>query len=278
MASKAELVLSAFVAASRPLVRLLIRSGATYTVASERLRQLFVDEAVAEIQARGMKPTSSAVSLLSGVHRKDLRARELGAPREAAPAEPPATDAAPLGLIGQVVGSWMSDPRYLDGTTPRVLKRGAEPGSFDQLVQGVSTDVGPRAVLDEMLRLNVVKLDGDRIELDAMGMVPRGDFAAMAETLGVNLGDHAAAACTNLIDGSNLLEQALYVDEITAESAEVLHRAASRAWHPVLARVLRLAEQRSARDAAKERAEHRQARVRFGVYFYVEDSSKKEPE
>ena len=77
MASKLDLVLKAFVAANRPLVRLLIGRGATFPAVAERLRQLFVDEAVAEIRARGMKPTASAVSLLSGVHRKDLRAREL---------------------------------------------------------------------------------------------------------------------------------------------------------------------------------------------------------
>lgn len=281
MASAVELVLQAFQAAVRPLVRLLIRRGATYPVVAERLRQLFVEEAVAEIRARGMKPTSSAVSLLSGVHRKDLRQRELGVGKPsqaAAPADASVTGEAPLGLIGQIVGRWMSDPLYLDGARPRSLQRGAEPGSFDQLVQGVSTDVGPRAVLEEMLRLEVVRMDGERIELDTAGMVPRGDFAAMAGTLGQNLGDHAAAACANLLDGRNLLEQAIYVDEISGESAEVLHQTATRAWRPVLARVLRVAEKRIARDAVKEDEAGRQARIRFGVYFHVEDPGKKESE
>ncbi len=278
MASKVDLVLKAFVAANRPLVRLLIGRGATFPAVVEQLRQLFVDEAVAEIQARGMKPTSSAVSLLSGVHRKDLRTRELGAAKGAASGPTSEAPPAPLGLIGQIVGRWMSDPLYLDGSTPRVLRRGADAGSFDHLVQGVSTDVGPRAVLEEMLRLNVVRVAGEDIELDTLGMVPRGDFAAMAEALGVNLSDHAAAACANLVDGRNLLEQAIYVDEISADSAQLLHEEATRSWRPVLTRVMRLAEKRVARDAVKESEERRQARVRFGVYFFVEDSSKKESE
>ena len=42
MASAVELVLQAFQAAVRPLVRLLIRRGATYPVVAERLRQLRV--------------------------------------------------------------------------------------------------------------------------------------------------------------------------------------------------------------------------------------------
>ncbi|MBS0434535.1 MAG: hypothetical protein JSR75_06530 [Proteobacteria bacterium] len=275
MASKLDLVLKAFVAANRPLVRLLIGRGATFPVVAERLRQLFVDEAVAEIRARGMKPTSSAVSLLSGVHRKDLRARELGAAKDVAPAAVEVAVAAPLGLIGQIVGRWMSDASYLDGKTPRVLQRGSGHGSFDELVQGISTDVGPRAVLDEMLRLGVVRLDGERIELDTLGMVPRGDFAAMAEALGLNLADHAAAACANLVEGRNLLEQAIYVDAISPDSARLLHEAATRAWRPVLARVLRLADKRVARDAVKEEEARRQSRVRFGVYFYAEDGDEK---
>lgn len=278
MASKVDLVLKAFVAANRPLVRLLIGRGATFPAVLEQLRQLFVEEAVAEIQSRGMKPTSSAVSLLSGVHRKDLRTRELGPAKDAATDASAEAPPAPLGLIGQIVGRWMSDPRYLDGEAPRALRRGAGDGSFDALVQGVSTDVGPRAVLEEMLRLQVVRVDGDRIELDTLGMVPRGDFAAMAEALGVNLRDHAAAACANLVDGRNLLEQAIYVDEISADSAQLLHEAATRSWRPVLTRVMRLAEKRVARDAVKESEDRRQARVRFGVYFFTEDSSKKEPE
>lgn len=273
MASKVDLVLKAFVTANRPLVRLLIGRGATFPAVMEQLRQLFVEEAIAEIQRRGMKPTSSAVSLLSGVHRKDLRAREHGAAKAVSP-----STSAPLGLIGQIVGRWMSDPLYLDGAKPRALQRGAEPGAFDQLVQSVSTDVGPRAVLEEMLRLAVVRVDGERIELDTRGMVPRGDFAAMAEALGVNLRDHAAASCANLIDGRNLLEQAIYVDEISPESAHLLHQAATRAWRPAFARVMRLAEKRFARDAVKEIEARRQARVRFGVYFFIEDSSEEKSE
>ena len=281
MASKVELVLKAFVAANRPLVRLLLGRGATFPVVAEQLRQLFVEEAVAEIQRRGGKPTSSAVSLLSGVHRKDLRAREPGGAKATQAAQSQAAEhAAPasLGLIGQVVGRWMSDPKFLDGSTPRALQRGSEPGSFDELVQGVSTDVGPRAVLEEMLRLDVVRVEDEHIVLDTLGMVPRGDFAAMSEALGLNLHDHAAAACANLIEGRNLLEQAMYVDEISPESAHLLHEAASRAWRPVLARVLRLADKRVAHDAAKEVEARRQARVRFGVYFYAEDGKDKEPE
>lgn len=277
MKSKLELVLSAFTVAARPLVRLLIRQGVTYPGAAERLRGLFIEESVSEIRERGMKPTSSAVSLLSGVHRKDLRSRDLDQPAAlATPAVQTSTEGqnaagTPLGLIGQVVGRWMADERFTDGKRARALRRGGASDDFDALVQGVSTDVGPKAILEEMLRLGVVRLEGELIELDTQGMVPRGDFAAMSEAMGLNLRDHALAACANLVDGRNLLEQALYVDGISAESAERLHQTATRAWRPVLARVLREAEKRSAHDEEKLDATQRPARVRFGVYFQLDE-------
>lgn len=167
--------------------------------------------------------------------------------------------------VSRQLACWSSVSVSASCRPPRVLQRGDAPDGFDALVQGVSTDVGPRAVLDEMLRLGVVRVEDERIELDTMGMVPRGD--------------HAAAACANLEEGRNLLEQAVYVDEISPDSAQLLHQAATRAWQPVVTRVLRLADKRVAHDAAKEDEARRQVRVRFGVYFYAEDANhKKESE
>ena len=93
--------------------------------------------------------TDSAVSLLSGVHRRDVRELTRGQAAAAVPAQ-----SGPLGMAAQVVARWMHDPSFqtTDGHT-RVLPRGGEGASFDALVAGVSRDVRPRAVLDELLRL-----------------------------------------------------------------------------------------------------------------------------
>lgn len=275
MDSQAHVLLRAFAAATRPLVRLLIRRGVTYPVAADALRRLFIGEAMNELQARGMKPTGSAVSLLSGVHRKDLRAREeaRGVGSEGTHGAAP-----PLGLVGEVVGRWLSDARWAGKGRPRTLRRGTDEHSFDALVAAVSTDVGPRAVLDEMIRLQVVQVEGDAIRLDAQGMAPQGDFSAMAQALSDNLGDHASAAAANLLDQRGLLEQALYVDDIAPQSAHELHRAAARAWRVAFGSVMRVAQQRHARDVASLEPEQRHARVRFGVYFHLDEQAQPAPE
>jgi hypothetical protein len=57
----------------RPLVRLLVRHGVTYPVFATALKRVFLDAAIDELRERAMAQTDSAVSLLSGVHRRDVR-------------------------------------------------------------------------------------------------------------------------------------------------------------------------------------------------------------
>ena len=89
-------------------------------------------------------------------------------------------DAARGALAGEVVARWLGDPSYLDADQqPRALSRGLVPAGFDALVQAISSDVRPRAVLDELLRLGVVELDetGAEVRLRAAGFGPLAEWA-----------------------------------------------------------------------------------------------------
>ena len=57
----------------RPLVRLLMKNGITYPVLTDVLRELFVDVAVNDLLTDPKSRTDSRVSVLSGVHRKEIR-------------------------------------------------------------------------------------------------------------------------------------------------------------------------------------------------------------
>ena len=57
-----------------PLARLLVANGVGYTQLAARLKPVFMAAAQAELQASDKKTTDAAISLLSGVHRKDVRA------------------------------------------------------------------------------------------------------------------------------------------------------------------------------------------------------------
>ena len=267
MAARAAVVLSSVLRVMRPLARLLVRSGVPYPAFATALKHVFVEAARDELAARSMAQTDSAVTLLSGVHRRDVRNLGRAASSRKIAAEEPRS------LPGEVIARWLSDPSYLDaGGSPRVLARGgeAETGTFDALVAGVSVDVRPRAVLDELVRLGAVREDEFGLHLVGAGFAPRKDFEELSRLFADNLADHAAAAAANLQGDRNFLEQSVYVDEITGTSAERLQKVSVQAWKQALKTVMAEAQARFDDDAAKADAGQRRHRARFGVYFYTD--------
>ena len=271
MTSRNSIVEATVLRVMRPLVRLLVRHGVTYPAFATALKRVFLDAAIDELGERAMAQTDSAVSLLSGVHRRDVRTLTR------APAARARAAAVPLSLAGEVVARWLSDAAYQDRRRrPRALER----AEFDAMVASVSSDVRGRAMLDELLRLGVVSEKEGGIVLNAGGFAPRQGFTEMAELFAANVADHAAAATANLQGEANFLEQAMYVDRLTAESVQRLQRAAVRAWAKALPPVLAEAQACSEADSGKAVAAANAAkvgqagaaapgqRVRFGVYFY----------
>ncbi len=57
----------------RPLVRLMLRKGVTYLVFADLLKEVFVEVADREFRLGDKASTDSRISLLTGVHRKDVR-------------------------------------------------------------------------------------------------------------------------------------------------------------------------------------------------------------
>src|SRR3954462_7097701 len=71
----------------RPLVRLCIRSGTTFPALAQLLRELYVNVAEHDFGLQGKEQTDSRVSLLTGIHRKEVsRLRGAGAPVATVPA------------------------------------------------------------------------------------------------------------------------------------------------------------------------------------------------
>jgi len=263
--SRSTLALAAVLKLFGPLARFLLRHGVAYPALAAALKQVFIDAARAELRASGRKQTDSAVSLLSGVHRRDVRTLGLAAPD-------PAVDEAqePMNLSSQVVARWLSDPAYLDADgEPLALPRYGEAPSFDSLVTATSSDIRARTLLAELERLGIAQNDGTAVRLLAPGFAPRQGFAETLALLRDNLRDHAAAATLNAGGEHNYLEQAVFVDELTAESVQHLHAVSARVWRQAFRTVMREAQARFDHDQANSTAQQRIHRARFGSYFYA---------
>lgn len=267
----------------RPMVRLMLAQGVTYPYLSNLLKGLFVELADKEFRLNDKPPTDSRVSLLTGVHRKDV-SRLRGEMASETEFVPPV-----VSLGGHLVAKWLGSPQYLDSEgTPLPLQRFASEGgeqSFEALVASVNSDIRSRVVLDEWLRLGVVHLDDDkRVCLNTQAFVPAEGFEEKLFYLGHNLHDHAAAAAHNLMGASvkgstPFLERSLHYDELSAESVAKLRKQAEqsgmRALLAVNQNAMKLEQQDKEAlqaDQKNQQSSHPQ-RITFGIYFYTEPAA-----
>ena len=260
--------------ALRPLVKLMLARGITFTYASELLKSLFVEVADRDFRLDGKVPTDSRVSLVSGVHRKEVsRLREVLESGEETMPEV-------ISLGAQVVAQWMGAAPYVDEAgQPRPLARFASEGaelSFEALVARVNRDIRPRVVLDEWLRLGVVNIDDDGLlRLHAGAFVPSKGFDEMSFYFGHNVHDHAAAAAHNLLGGEPpFLERSVHYDGLSADAVAQLARQASTLGMDTLVAVNKNALSLAKRGGTTSLPRQR---MTFGVYFYAETADASAP-
>lgn len=250
----------------RPLVRLILSKGFTYPMMIDLLKSAYVHVAKEEFTLDDKRQTDSRISLLTGVHRKDVRrlAHETSGP-DSMPAN--------VSLGSQLIALWLSQPDYLDERGhPRPLSRVAGKGSeasFEALVTSQSKDIRPRAVLDEWQRLGIVHVDeADCVCLNVEGFVPEKGFDEKAYYVGHNVHDHLAAGAHNLLNGTPpFLERSVYSDQISEASARELAELSRELGMHMLQSILRRAQELEERDARNNAAT---TRMNFGIYFYSE--------
>ncbi|HRP29459.1 MAG TPA: DUF6502 family protein, partial [Burkholderiaceae bacterium] len=170
----------------------------------------------------------------------------------------------------EVFARWSSDPHYRDAKgRPRKLARQGPAPSFEALAQSVTRDVHPRSLLDELLRLGLAAADAadDSVALVHDAFVPRGDAARMLGFLGDNVGDHLSGAVANVLgDGRRHFEQAVFADELSAQSLEATRATISAQWHALAAALVPQLEDAIAADRAAGRAQDQ--RLRIGLFSY----------
>ena len=257
----------------RPLVRLLMQNGITFPVLADLLRMLFVEVALTDLLINQKEQTDSRASLLTGVHRKEIRRlRKQETEPDAVP---------PIVTLGsQVIARWLGTPSYLDTHgQPLPLPRFTRPDmpgiSFEALVESVTTDVRPRAVLDDWINHGVVTLDADdRVRLNTAAFIPRSGSTEQIFYFARNMQDHMAAAAANIGSAgpAPFVDRSVHYDRLDPQAAAALEAAAREAAQRVLVEIngvaLRLVEGKAPDPAALATL-----RVNFGVYVYVEDEA-----
>ena len=259
----------------RPLVRLLIRSGVTFPQFAELVRGVYVDVAGKDVLGEQAR-SDSRVSLLTGVHRKEIRRlRESGID---AGSVPPAVT-----LNSQIINQWLTAARFTDAEgRPLALKRLAQKGdaaSFEALVRSVTTDVRPRAVLDEWLRQDIVRVQpDDRIALRETAFIPPAGQDSLLYYFARNLHDHIAAAAANIGEVAQgeprFLDLSVHYDRLSPESVALLQQEGRIAAQQLLVEINRRAHALAeAEDVAGIDPGAPTQRINLGVYLYMENET-----
>jgi len=209
-----------------PLARLCLANGMLFSRAEELLKQSFITAARSlqpDLPQHGMV---SRIAAATGLNRREVtRLVNNKAPRRNAKTP----------LAAEIIARWTAEPAYRDtNAAPRSLPRQGDAPSFESLARSITRDVHPRSILEELLRLEVVRHDQatDQITLLRGEYIPGKDQGELLAFLGDNTGDHLESAVANLVqDDIQHHDQAIFADELSEESVKALAPLIMANWH-----------------------------------------------
>ncbi len=252
---------------------MMLHYSVQYPYLADLLKITYVEEAT-RMPVPGKEQTDSRVSMLTGIHRMDVKRlrTELVTGKDAPPPN--------VSLGAQAVMRWTTNPEYLDGKgrpmpLPRLSSKGGGK-SFEALVQSISKDIRPRVVLDEWLRLGIARVDElDRVILVTDSFVPSHGLDEKLFYLGKNVHDHLSACEHNLTRSENhpLLERSIYFDHLSEESADTLKSYARQLSSQAMQAFGQKAMELQEKDSKNSEANNR---VTYGLYCYSSNEENKQ--
>jgi hypothetical protein len=262
-----SVLLATFKKVVKPLVRLFLEKGITYTLLLEELKQVFVEVASEEFKIDGKAQTDSRITLLTGVHRRDVNRFRNSSTK---------TQQLKTNFSAQLISQWLGNEKFLDENgRPKRLARSNKVNSndtFDDLVMSVSKDIRSRPVLDEWLRTNIITLDDEGyLHLNSEAFIPNDDLEQNLYYLGMNVHDHLAAAVNNTLNNPKMFERCVYYDNLTIGDITELHEITNKAGMDYLKLLNQKSIEASQTDKPNTKTSYEtKYRMNTGVYFYYE--------
>jgi hypothetical protein len=255
----------------RPLVRLLLKHAFPYKAFEAMARRVYVDVAMNDFSLAGRKPSISRAAILTGLTRKDVQALLEERAADGAQAEPRQYNRA-----ARVLTAWGREADFRSAAgVPLPLAMDGERG-FAELVRRHAGDVPVRAVLDELLRVDAVRLLEDgRVQVQQRAFVPLAGIVQKIGILGTDVGELVATIAHNIEHGATdprfqrkVMYEAIPLDVVpafralaAAQSQELLE------WLDVW-----LAERDIDHHPGRAGRNVPTARVGVGIHYFEEES------
>lgn len=189
----------------RPLARLAVRNGWLFTAVEHRLRQAYI---VAADDFSDGEATDSKVSIMTGLQRRDIARLR----REIAPQQ---SQRQPL---AEIISLWWDDPAY----DPTGLPIKGDGASFMTLARRIRKDVHPRTFLDLLIENGAVTEIEGKVILNTRSYQPPSGSEDQLAYLADNVGDHFAAAVSNVLDSAGNYDTAVHYNGLSASAIQQL--------------------------------------------------------
>jgi hypothetical protein len=257
----------------RPLVRMLLSSGISYHVFSDLVRWVYVDVAFKEFGIPRRKQTSSRVSVITGLSRKEVqKLRDLDIPNDE---DTPGR----YNRATRVISGWIRDSLFSDNDNNPLDLPLDGVASFSNLVKKYSGDMPVRAVLDELLNVGAVELQEDgRVKLMTRAYLPGADKKAKIEILGADVADLIVTINHNLEPKNRrpLFQRKVSYDNIPEEFLEQFKKVSSEESQALLEKLDKWLAIRD-RDVNPDVEGRGRKRVGLGIYYFEEDRENTPP-
>lgn len=164
----------------KPIARFCVRRSLKLQDIVEALKVALLEVANEEMEKSGATPSTSKLSIMTGVHRRDV-VRLLDEEKKERDDE---------GLLGRIIGQWRNDKRFCTvAGRPKVLESEGKESEFISLVRSVSKDVNPYAVLFELERVGAIERSKSGVKLRSQVFIPVGNVRQGLQLLASDAGD-----------------------------------------------------------------------------------------
>ena len=251
----------------RPLVRILLRNGVSYRTFSDLAKWVYVDVATKEFDIKGRKQSTSRVSVITGLSRKEVkRMRQLPRPDDRVSSER-------YNRAARVIAAWRRESNFLDAKgKPAPLPMVGSGATFSELAKRFSGDVPARAILDELIRVGAVEqLEDGRFSLLTRAYIPESSDADKLHILGTDVGHLISTIDHNLKPDpiGPFLQLKVAYDNLPDEILPAFRRLSAKKAQSLLESLDRWLAQRD-RDVTPTVKGSGRNQAGLGIYYFEE--------
>lgn len=247
----------------RPLIRMAMRYGFAYNSFNELVKRMYVEVANEELAKEGRRQTITRISVLTGINKKITR-RILELPK----IEHSGVDES-FNRSVRVISGWLRDRNFRDKKgDPEALPFDGTDFSFSELVKRYSGDMSPRALAEELLRVEAIEYTRHgELRLTSRGYVPGGDEVDKLKILGTDVNDLIETIDHNLLNDD---ENSRFQRKVAYISFPTEHLLRFRELNSELSQNLLEQLNRWLADHDQENHQGPVSRVGVGIYQFEE--------